>query len=339
MTRHRLAIFRADASHAIGGGHVLRCLSLADALADRGWRCQFASPFDLPRLVTALADSRHSFTVLSAANDSIGQKCDLAVLDSPLAGLADDLAWGGLASHLLVFEDLPAGERRCDILINQNLGQTASYEQGAGSARRILLGPGFALLRPVFVALRKEALRQRSARKSDGRILLSLGLMDNDDVTGWVLTLLDSLSCRLNIDVVLGACAPHLESVRDKARNSRHRTTLHIDCVEMERLMSQADIAIGAGGTTSWERCCLGLPSLLLLLAENQRANAQELDRIGAAVNLGPAAGIRTGERLLGELSRLLADANALREMSARAADVCDGLGVERVVSAIEEAA
>lgn len=339
MTRQRLAIFRADASLAIGGGHVLRCLTLADALADRGWRCQFASPFDLPRFVTALAASRHSFIALSAADGAVGQKCDLAVLDSPGAGLAEDLAWSGLASQLLVFEDLPAGERRCDILINQNLGQTTSYEQGAGSARRILLGPGFALLRPTFAALRKEALRQRSARKAGGRILLSLGLMDNDDVTGWVLTLLDSLSCQLHIDVVLGACAPHLESIRGKARNSRHRTTLHIDCSEMDRLMSQADIAIGAGGVTSWERCCLGLPSLLLLLAENQRANAQELDRIGAAVDLGPAAGIQTGDRLLGELSRLLADANAHLEMSARAADVCDGLGVERVVTAIEESA
>ncbi|MBF0267985.1 MAG: UDP-2,4-diacetamido-2,4,6-trideoxy-beta-L-altropyranose hydrolase [Alphaproteobacteria bacterium] len=337
MTRPKQALFRCDASAQLGGGHVMRCLALADHMTARGWRCVFASSYDLATLVPALARAGHRFLRLPSPLDLVPQTWELVVVDSPESSYSLEQIWRKSADVLLSFEDIPSPRHECDILINQNLGQESSYEGAALAPNvRLLLGPSFALLRAEFSNMRSTALARRKDDPAR-HLLLSLGLMDGDNITGWVLECLEFIDQPLEIDVVLGSQAPHLAAVRRQAKTSKHRIVIHVDSNDMGKLMVKADLAIGAGGITSWERCCLGLPSLILLLAENQRSNAQELDRMGAALNLGALTTLGR-DKLALEATRLLGDARARLAMSVRAAAVCDGMGARRVVQVIEDA-
>ncbi len=196
----------------------------------------------------------------------------------------------------------------------------------------MLLGPAYALLKPGFAAARAASLARRKAPLLR-RALFSFGSTDPIDATGQCLHMFALSGLDLEVDVVLGAAAPHLAKVRERI-NRLPRSTLHIETDAMAELMAKADIAFGGAGSTSWERCCLGLPSIAAVLADNQLGNAAALAASGAALVAGPwRPGLELG--MIQQLE-LLNPQNLVR-MSNAAAAICDGLGTGRVADAIEK--
>ncbi len=347
MTGPRTAIFRVDAAPAIGGGHAMRCLTLADALAEAGWTCGFAVREGTLETVPALGRSRHAVRTLEGKEGD-----EPSALAGHWAGGADWLIvdhygrdarferdcrpW---ARRIMAIDDLADRPHGCDLLLDQTLERReADYLGLVPEGRQFLLGPRYALLRPAFAAIRQTALARRRAEGPVRRILISLGAADAANVTGRVLEGIALSDIDAEVDVVLGAGAPHLNTVKALAGRLPQRIELHVDTPDMAGLMTRADIAVGAAGSTSWERCCLGLPTLLLVLADNQREAARRLIAAGAAAPLGDPGDIpRNG--LQSAVMRFVEDRAQCRSISQAAASFTDGEGTARVLDMLRVAA
>ncbi len=324
------AVFRADATPELGGGHVYRCLALAQALAADGWECRFAANAGAERVASWLAEGAFA----RVAPDALGREpADLLVVDHYRLGAEYERGCRGWAAGILALDDLADRVHDCDFLLDQNLGRSASdYAALAPERCRVMAGPAFALLREPFARARLAGWRLRGEVR---RVLVSMGAADHGNATGVALASLAEMPS-LEVDVVLGAAAPHLAAVREQARafGSRCRVWVEIGGDAMVRLIAEADLAIAAAGGGAWERCCLGLPTLLVVLADNQRRAAASLAAAGAARLLGPHPGVAAAE-ITAAVREIAADAGGLRRMSRAAALVCDGLGARRVAGVV----
>lgn len=240
-----------------------------------------------------------------------------------------------VAPRILVIDDLADRQHESHVLLDQNLGRNAQAYAGKVSiGSTVLVGPRYALLRPEFRSLRERSLARRS-NNTLRNIFISMGGVDLFNTTGQVLTALrqSRLGNDARITIVMGSRAPGLKAVEDSARQFPWPTNVKVDVSNMAELMTEADLAIGAAGGSAWERCCLGLPSLAVVLAENQRNGARALAYVGAARLIGDACDIET--KIPSAIDALQSGA-ALAEMAAHAGAVTDGQGVERVVTAME---
>lgn len=338
----QVAAFRCDASPYIGSGHVVRCLALADALRAAGWCCAFASAPGTAETVPALAKSGHRLIELAdparepaSLKAALPQGCDLLVVDHYRRDIEFEAACRPWASRILVIDDLADRRHDCDLLLDPTLGRKpADYTALVPETCRMLLGPDFALLRSQFLAARPAALERRTSQRATRRILVSLGGTDPSNLTAKVLRGIILSGVEAAIDVVLGGTAPHLEEVRALVASAPLSITLHTAVEDMAGLMSNADLAVGAAGTTSWERCTLGLPSLMLVIADNQELVARYLDQAGAAACLGRHETV-TEEQLATQIRALATDSNRLDEMAKHAAALCDGRGTQRIMLAL----
>ncbi len=352
------AVFRADSSTALGSGHIMRCLTLADALAGRGFAVSFVCR-DLPGNIIAAVTGRgyevHTLLPHPVADDAdeyerlLGapRKTDAAATAAVLeaVGPVDLLAvdhyalderWEKilkpLSGRLLAIDDLGNRRHDCDFLLDQNLaaGETKDYRALVPASCTLLLGTDYTLLRPDFAALR-GGLRRRDGTVR--RLLVFFGGGDEGNETGKALTAI-ALACPdVTVDVVLGAGNPHGEAI-EKLCAGLPGATVHRQTTAMAALMAGADLAIGGCGTATWERCALGLPAICTSLAPNQEPIAAAAAAAGALIYLGKAAEVGAGD-IAAALGRLLADPAAVRDMAARAAELVDGHGTERVVRAL----
>ncbi|SNB54883.1 UDP-2,4-diacetamido-2,4,6-trideoxy-beta-L-altropyranose hydrolase [Marinobacter sp. es.042] len=363
-----LVAFRADASVQIGTGHVMRCLTLADELAGLGHHCLFIcrdheghlgeliqrKGFELCMLKNHVGlcsesgetgDSQYSeWLGVSWEKDSketqellAGRKASWVVVDH----YALDVRWEReIAEHseqIMVIDDLADREHDCAVLLDQNLGRFHRDYNGLVPSQTLrLIGPHYALLRSEFHELRGEFLERRQAMQCR-RILISLGGVDQTNVTSQVLSALESssLPSSAKLDIVLSSSAPALEEVRYKAVHSRFEVAVNVNVTNMAERMCWADLSIGAAGSTSWERCCLGLPAVLVVLAQNQVAGAAALEASGAAIKIDDTKQLHEAFR---SLWAALSDPSRLERMSKAAAAITDGLGVSRVVQAMNVA-
>ncbi|MEK9532811.1 MAG: UDP-2,4-diacetamido-2,4,6-trideoxy-beta-L-altropyranose hydrolase, partial [Alphaproteobacteria bacterium] len=242
---------------------------------------------------------------------------DLLIVDSYALSQVWHKQLRPYTKKILVIDDLANRQFDCDILLNQNFGiKRSAYEGKVRRDTELLLGCEYALLRAEFAEKRNEARIRRHQSSKITNILVSLGGSDIDNVTYDVLKQIDNT---LNIVVVLGSASPHNKMIKDYAK--KRNIEVVIDADNMADLMLNADIAIGAGGSTSWERCCLGLPTLLCILAENQRSGAVQLEKQGAA------AVIRD---LANDLQAIMENPQYHKAMSDNAMSICDGLGCRR---------
>lgn len=339
-----LIVFRTDASAQLGGGHVQRCLTLAQVLRERGWRCGFAVNSGAVDVVPALYEENFDVLALECA---VADEADAMrahwpqgvhwlVVDHYRRDATLERACRPWARRILAIDDLADRTHDCDALLDQTLGTIAStYAPQVPRHCRLLLGSEYALLRSQFAAARAATLtRRRSATPQ--RVLLAMGATDVVNATGWVIGLLQNAELQLELDVVLSAAAPHLTSVRAAAADMGFSVRVHTDVTDMAGLMGQADIAIGAAGTTSWERCSLGLPSVLVVTADNQRRIAAALHAAGAAFVCGEWEA-PDADCLIAALRRLFVDPAVRSEMSACAARICDGRGAQRVADYLVE--
>jgi len=336
------AVFRCDASSRLGSGHAARCLALADALRAAGWACAFASTPETCDTVPALARSGHRVIELAEATQepaalkaAMPQGCELLVVDHYGRDIAFETACRSWAERILVCDDLADRSHDCDFLLDPTFERVPyDYTSLVPGNCRLLLGPEFALLRVQFLAARAAALRRRTGRDRIERILVSLGGTDPLNVTSKVLRGISLSGIAAQVDVVLGGKADPLEVARALPASNASSITLHIAVDDMADLMSNADLAIGAAGTTSWERCALGLPSLMLVIARNQQQIARSLDGAGAAASLGRDESV-SEEELAAQLRAFAANPMRLAAMSKRAAAICDGRGTQRVLLAL----
>ncbi|MEO5354374.1 MAG: UDP-2,4-diacetamido-2,4,6-trideoxy-beta-L-altropyranose hydrolase [Magnetococcus sp. XQGC-1] len=235
--------------------------------------------------------------------------------------------------RLLVIDDLADRPHVCDLLLDQNLHQemTLRYQTRIPPHCTLLLGPQYALLRPEFASAR-DGMRER-----DGvvrRILIFFGGVDADNMTTKALEAMVALERPdLQVDVVVGRSNPHRGQVRALCD---HRPWLHYheQVDNMAQLMAQADLSIGAAGTTSWERCCLGLACVLVIVAANQRLVAHVQAAAGVAVVLGESGDVSSAQ-LTEVVRNVVHDPGQCRQMQKKAASLCDGLGVNRVAMAL----
>lgn len=256
--------------------------------------------------------------------------CDLLAVDHYGLDAAFENGCRPWARRILAIDDLADRPHDCDFLLDPTPGRgEEDYQALVPDGCRRLLGPAYALVRPEFAAARGR-LQPRATEGPVRRILVSFGTMDVNNATERVLEAIAWAGIDAVVDVVLGAGAPHLEKVKSHAREMGRRVTVHTGVEDMAALMARADLAIGAAGITSWERCCLGLPSVLVVTADNQRRVAEALEREGAAVSLGWHSAVGP-ERIAGAVMELDRDSARRARMGAKAAALCDGRGARRV--------
>ena len=353
-------VFRVDASNRMGTGHLMRCLTLAEALRERGTDLQFicrAHQGNLTELlqkqaipVTVLPESkrpiREKYTDDYAACLGVPQDEDaeqtIEVLhgDRPDWLIVDhyglDAGWEQrLRPHvarLMVIEDLANRHHDCDLLLDQNYtkGSEDRYRKLVPENCRLLLGPRFALLKPEYAAYR------RTLRPRDGevrRVLVFFGGSDRRNMTALTLEALSAPEFgHLEVHVVVGASNSHRVQLERQAL-SRPLTNLYGPRPHLAGLMMQSDISIGGGGATTWERMCLGLPCMVITLSENQIPVSNLLAEQGLIRLVGHAEGLGAEE-----IRASLLDEIETRQYTSRSKigmDVCDGSGVLKVVDAL----
>jgi UDP-2,4-diacetamido-2,4,6-trideoxy-beta-L-altropyranose hydrolase len=329
-------LIRCDAARRLGSGHAMRCLTLAQALAGRGTSVTFACSAESFETVPALGASGFPLISLDAPLDpaelvATGQQWDAAVVDHYRLDARYETVLRHAAPVILVIDDLADRPHDCDILVDQTVGrQPSDYAKLVGSGTESRLGADYALLRPEFVLARPASLAARSKGRRVSRIFLSLGMTDIDGITAWALKATLAANLDAEIAVAVGSSAESLPELRTLAA-ANPRVVLHLDSTEICALIATSDLAVGAGGTTSWERCCLGLPTVMLVLADNQAMIAQTLARLGAAelVQSGDA------DAIVSTLRRLAADASARISISKAAGAVTDGRGTDRAVDTL----
>lgn len=328
-------LFVVDAGPTVGGGHVLRCLSLAKALEAQGASYSFVAPSFVSEVLGVFAPDVAQVSAASAnARDLVAAAqttdCDACVFDHYGLGERDHRAMSqGRAS--LVIDDLANRALAGDIILDSGPARTAEDYAGLVPAgAKLLLGPAHAPIRPEFAALREPALAWRGEPVQ--RILVSMGLSDVGGITSRVVEILRPRIGEIGLDIVLGASAPSLPGLAKVARRDT-RLMLHVDTPHMARVAAEADIAVGAGGSSVWERCTLGLPSVMAVLADNQEGAAKAMAATGAALAVDARAASFEVE-LERAILRLLRDAKLRRDLAARSSEICDGLGAGRVAEA-----
>ena len=329
-------VFRADASLSIGAGHLSRCLTLAESLKRRGadvtFVCAAGSCAFVPRvseIADAVVELPHSAAEVDrSTNDAwltVAPTNDAEMTITALAGMAVDwlvvdhygidATWESLLRPLvgkvMVIDDLANRNHDCDLLLDQNLRPegAASYSGLVPPGALVMQGPEFALLRDEFTVG-----RQRHDRTDLSRILVSFGGVDGANGTALALGALDALDSKGSfVDVVIGARHPDRDGIVEHCRNLGY--LCHVQTSEIANLMDAADLAIGAGGASSWERCIVGLPTVIVVTAENQALIATELAERGAAVNLGPIATV-SATMIADNIHGLQQDPRRLKQMS-----------------------
>ena len=329
-------LIRADAGPELGGGHIMRCLALAGALKAGGARIAFACAPGSAALVPAL--TRSGYPCLDAAApddaplpDAWHGKADAIIVDLYSSTRADETRLRAVAPLIAVIEDLPERTHDCDLLVDQGFNpDTASYARRVPPGSDLLLGPDLAPLRPGFAALRADALARRAREPGLNRILIAMGLTDLGGISARLVDLVRACLPDIALDVVLGPQAASLPTLRERAKADPNLSVL-VDIDDMAERMMAADLAIGAGGGTALERSVLGLPSIVIVLAENQRPAARAMARAGAVLTIEAPEMLATA--LPGLLQQLTAE--RLAQMSTRSAQLCDGRGAKRIADAL----
>ena len=328
--------FVCAASLGIGGGHVMRCLTLAGEMKRHGADIRFAVNFEAWHCVPYLDQSGFQITTVAsfAEPEAWPGIFDAIVFDSYAIDARGEHAFRTKTRKIVVIDDLADRPHDCDLLIDSTWGRSSDHYQGLVPPHaQILAGPGYALLRPEFAALRPASLARRTTGGPVHRILVSFGLTDVGGITARVVSRILETQIEACVDVVAGSRAESRAALEELA-SADHRVQLHINPDDMAGLMACADLAIGAGGQTSWERCCLGLPSIVVVLADNQRASALALATAGAAAVVLAVTDADL-DAIPATVLQLSADPAARNRLAANAAKIVDGLGSSRVWDAL----
>lgn len=348
-------VVRVDASHRIGHGHVMRCLTLASALRQRGAEIRFVCrehPGHLNNLIASSGFAVHPLPWSSAlpeddragwlgatadedaaetrnALESFGTEVDWLVSDHYAIDDYWERTMRPRVDRIMVIDDLADRPHDCDLLLDQNVvaRMRTRYEGKVPESCVLLLGAEYAIIQPTYVEARQRLPVQRGPIK---RIFIYFGGADTDNLTSRSLSSVIALGrSDIEVDLVVSRTSPHLDVVRRQVAG-RNNLRLHTELPTLAPLMAEADLGIGAAGATSWERLCLGLPCVVITLAANQVPVANELSRLGFIHYLGHKDQVTAA--VIEARLRLLTNQTLDPAWSARCMNLWDGEGTGRIV-------
>lgn len=354
-------VFRVDASLESGAGHVVRCLTLADVLRKNGAICRFVCRTHPGNLIALIRQRGYEVLTLpcSAGHPppgpsaslydgwlGVGWQEDASQTIAALAPLgaqdwlvvdhyALDESWER-STHvcyrkMLVIDDLANRRHVADIVLDQTFGRDArDYQHLAAPGCELRCGVEHVLLRPEFDQWRQFSLVRRNP-PGLRRIVISLGGIDKDNLSREVLLALDrsELLSKVEVCVVLGESSPWVDEMSQVVKSLSSNVELRVGIGNMAELLAGCDLAVGAAGSSAWERCCLGVPALMLVLADNQREIAVRLSAAGAAQLLMPGPGLQG--QLVDAVTALQSDSGRLLTMSQKAAALVPRSGTSRL--------
>ncbi|BAY60649.1 glycosyltransferase family 28 protein [Calothrix brevissima NIES-22] len=338
-------IIRTDASIEIGTGHLMRCLALAQVCQNAGYQPIFMMANAVPVLEQRLLSERMKIIRLSASIGTVEDAQETAnrakelnanwiVLDGYNFGEQYQQVIKSYGIRLLFIDDYGhANYYYADLILNHNIYANEAMYPNRDVDTELLLGTGYTLLRSEFLQWKGW---ERSLCSKANKILVTLGGSDADNVTLKVIQALQLVAIdELEAIVVVGGSNPHYEQLRLASQNSQFPIRLEKNVTNMPELMAWADVAITAGGSTCWELAFMGLPSVILILAENQRAIAQKLDQMKVSINLGWHEDVSISEIALA-ISDLLIATHIRVEMNQLGQKLIDGQGSKHVFQHLE---
>ena len=335
-------LIRADAYPEIGGGHVTRCLALAQAWEDCGGKASFASINSYSGL-NSDEGNIESLTLAAEAGSPEDAKhtiryardigAEWVVVDGYRFGADYQSALKHAGLKVLFVDDYGHASRYCaDLVLNQNAGASERLYRNREAFTRLLLGPKYVLLRRQF---RQWQNWKRDIPETATRILVTTGGSDPLNASRRIVEALQHVCVQnLQVTLVAGELNQRRAELEAATRSSSVMISLKHSVTNMAELMSWADVAVSGAGTTCWELAFMRLPNLALVLSDNQQAVAENLAAAGASLNLGPFRSIKDGE-ISEALRRLLMNSQLRRKMSESGRLLVDGLGCDRVVRAM----
>jgi UDP-2,4-diacetamido-2,4,6-trideoxy-beta-L-altropyranose hydrolase len=353
--------FRADASSQIGTGHVMRCLTLADVLCEQGTECQFvcreheghlmdhirSRGYELHALPKPEANGSFESDLAHASwlgvdwqtdadqmREALGSEVfDWLIVDHYALDHHWELVLRSTCKRIMVIDDLADRQHDCDLLLDQNYGSSVERYRGlVPSDCAQCHGPEYALLKPAY-AERHAQLPARDGQVR--RVLIYFG--GGADVANLTRLAVQAFQApelaHIELDIVVGAAYAHQSSLEELVAQ-RANATMHRQLPGLAELMAKADLAIGAGGATTWERCCMGLPTIVISIAENQRPACEALSADKLIDYLGHVDQVASAlirDRVL----FFIKNSDLLRDLSERGMKLVDGNGVLKVTKII----
>lgn len=295
---HSKILIRCDVSVALGTGHFQRCLTLALKLNLKKNNIVFVCRQTDAKFINKI-NSTNFLVKFLPQNGRQDELCDAELTKSLFENEAFDwiivdhyslgVIWENsmreIGKNIMVIDDLANRKHNCDLLLDQNYytHARARYESLVPFTCDLLLGPNFSLLRDEFIEFKKNL------KPHDGNIKRVLVFFGGSDEVGETLKLLDAIENIEGVifEIVIGAGNPAAKAIQKKCLASPEKTRFHCEINYFAKLMLDCDLAIGAGGATTWERCYLGLPSLTVVVADNQLETTLEIARLNAIIYLG----------------------------------------------------
>lgn len=351
-------VFRVDASNLIGSGHVMRCLTLAKLFRNSGSSVRFITKNYAGNLDYLIKSKRFQVLSLPSNNQSELKKLDSCEKQLEASQYIDakktvkkfgnlkldllvidhyslDIEWESIirphVNSILVIDDLANRKHDCDWLLDQNfIKDIKRYDSLVPQGAIKMLGPKYALLRDDFLGYAKDI----NSKLSIKRVFIFFGGADPFNLTMLALKSLQHPKLKqLDLVVVIGASNIQINEI-ELFTAKLDNAVLHVQVDNIAQLMSSADISIGAGGSTTWERFLIGLPSLVITFGKDQESSIEELDKNNYTTWLGNANKINQ-DKLSKMIINLIKDSNKLNMQSIKAKKLVDGLGANRVLEII----
>ncbi len=351
--------FRVDCTAQIGTGHLMRCLTLANSLKEYSVESVFFSrhaeeiiplrnsKFRFQSLQSELAlnidgDVPHAVWLTTTWQQDAAEvivqlkhhKPDVFFVDHYALDSKWERTVKSQVKKLVVLDDLADRAHDCDLLIDGNVGRNPQdYLRLLIGMPLVLSGTDYLILRQEFKLLRAQAQKKRAAFSTVNRVLVFLGGTDPMNITYTMINEMANMPeiQAVSVDVVMGSMSNYLEPVRDFMQKMPSNWYLHIDTKSMANLMLEADLSIGATGSSTWERCCLGLPTLSIFFAENQRYASDTLQKLGVIRSIN--YNNMTRDLFRKNLQELLDNSEERHEMSLKCFDLVDGMGAARIIN------
>ena len=335
-------IIRTDANSQIGTGHLMRCLALAQSWRSRGGKVVFVTTCSHEDLLRQIRAEKIQIVRVEHAHPNpadweqthrilYSNSAAWVVLDGYHFDSGYQNKIKKIGSQLMVIDDMAhINKYYADIILNQNIN-AGRLNYNVESCTRLILGPQYALLRPEFTKRDRMRPTAQVARK----LLITLGGADPDNKTLKVMQAVQQTNIDdLEVVVVIGSANPNRQLLQSVGHASQIPFRLVVNTTEMAELMAWADLSISAGGSTCLELAHMGVPTLCVILAENQRLLAEGLSEAGAAINLGWYRDLRP-LKIAHSLERLALAAGVREDMAQQGRNLVDGKGTERVLLAL----
>ena len=347
--RQKNIFIRVDSGLDVGLGHIMRCFALAEAIKTRKFNVYFISKKIRGNIIKSIENDGYKVFYLNSQilkSSKPDWKMDalettkiiqrfkneknLLLVDNYELSKMWEMSLKSVVDKIIIIDDFSNRSHSCNLFIDQNL-HTGKRERNKKNSKNCkkLLGPKYALLRKEFVENRKT-VKSRSGKIN--RILISFGGSDEKNQTLIALKAIKKLDGeKINVDVIVGEPNKNKTKIKKMCSNMEN-STYHQQPKNVAKIMKKADLAIGAGGIITWERCCLGLPSIVSIVSKNQEDMVNAVSRKGCLINLGKAERL-TSEDYLNAIKNL--NSRKLIHMQKKCMKLVDGKGAERVAKQI----